>query len=91
MATDLGISVLPVHDEVIIPVLAKRTMELILASAFQHVLKILVTLGPLGWIGLLKVRRRRLWLWCWRMMIDKSLCTRAYRAGKVTIPPPTYI
>jgi hypothetical protein len=39
MATDLGISVLPVRDEVIIPVSAKRTMELILASAFQHVLK----------------------------------------------------
>ena len=39
MATDLGIPVLPVHDEVIIPVSAKPTIELMLARAFQHVLK----------------------------------------------------
>ena len=39
MATDLGIPVLPVHDEVIIPVSAKPTIELMLARSFQHVLK----------------------------------------------------
>lgn len=39
MATDLGIPVLPVHDEVIIPVSAKPTIKLMLARAFQHVLK----------------------------------------------------
>jgi hypothetical protein len=39
MATNLGIPVLPVHDEVIIPVSAKPTIELTLARSFQHVLK----------------------------------------------------
>jgi hypothetical protein len=39
MVTDLGIPVLPVHDEVIIPVSATPTIELMLARAFQLVLK----------------------------------------------------
>ena len=39
VATDLGIPVLPVHDEVIIPVSAKPTIELMLARSFQHVLE----------------------------------------------------
>ena len=39
MAAPLGIPVLPVHDEVIIPVSAKRAIELMLARAAQHVLK----------------------------------------------------
>lgn len=39
MATDLCIQVLPVHDEVIIPVSAKPTVELMLARAFQQALK----------------------------------------------------
>jgi len=39
MATELGIPVLPVHDEVITLVSAKLTIKLMLARAFQHVLK----------------------------------------------------
>ena len=39
MATDLGIPVLAVHDEVIISVSAKPTIELMLVRSFQHVLK----------------------------------------------------
>ena len=39
MATDLGIPVLTVHKKIIIAAPAKATIELMLARAFQHVLK----------------------------------------------------
>ena len=39
MATKLNIPVLPVHDEVVIPQSAKPTIELMMARAFQSVLR----------------------------------------------------
>ena len=62
MAAHLGIPVLPVHDEVIIPVSAKRAIELMLARAAQHVLKSIGDIRTVREDGTVKGKKTRRWL-----------------------------